>query len=152
MNYLNKKAQYNYIIHEKFEAGIILEGWEVKAIKNARVQIEDAYCMVLNNKIYAYGIKITPQPHIFSSIENINLKSNRAKELLFHKKEIIKLSTAVNHAGKYLIIIEMYLKNNKIKALLAISTGKKKYDKRITIKNREQKIEILGQFKKNKHE
>lgn len=127
----NKKARFDYNIAESFEAGIALTGEEIKAIRAGRVSLANSYAKILNGEIFWLGGNFigTSQP-------------DRTKKLLFHKEQIKRLIGKVSEEGMALIPIKLYLKNGRAKMELGLGRGKKKYDKRETIKRRDQEREV----------
>ncbi|QQG46862.1 MAG: SsrA-binding protein SmpB [Candidatus Azosocius agrarius] len=132
----NKKAQFNYYLEKKYEAGIILKGWEVKSIRNKKIHILDSYIKIINNKLYIIEFNITP---LTSNCTHVNIEIKRNKELLLNKKEIIYIKTYIMKKGYSVIPTKIYWKNNLIKIEIAIALGKKLYDKKKDIKEKELK-------------
>lgn len=137
MEIINKKAHFNYFINEELEAGISLVGTEIKSIKKGSVNITDSYVRIKNNE--AYVINMFVDKYDEGSI--FNHEPIRERKLLLHKKEIKKLLSMVTKEGYTLVPIKIYLKNGKAKLLIGIGKGKKLYDKRQTIKERDLKKE-----------
>jgi len=131
----NKKARHEYFIEDKFEAGIQLLGTEVKSMRLGKANLTDAYVKIRNGQVYLYQMHVSPYP--FSYYENHEPK--RVRKLLLHKYEIKKLFGKINEKGAALIPLEAYFKDGKVKIEIAVAKGKKKYDKRETIKLRDQK-------------
>ena len=124
----NKKAYHDYFVVEKYEAGIELFGTEVKSIRQGRVNLKDSFCKVYNMELLALGIHI-------SAYEKGNIYNKdpmRTKRLLMHKKEILKLSNAINADGYALIPLSLYFSGSRVKVELGLCKGKKLYDKRET--------------------
>lgn len=144
MEILNRKAHFNYFVIEDIECGIELKGNEVKSIKEGSCNIKDSYAVIKNNEIYLINmfVKKYKDASLFASDET------RMRKLLLHKKEIIKLKEKVEMEGFTLIPLKVYLVKNKIKILLGLCKGKKNYDKRETIKEREAKISAQRELKK----
>lgn len=134
----NKKAFHDYFFEEHYEAGLALEGWEVKALRVGRVQLKDAHVLIKNGEIYLFGTTITPLPaastHYFAD-------PMRTRKLLLHRREIDKLIGASQRDGYTLIPVSLYWKNSRIKLNVAVAKGKKEYDKRATAKDREWQID-----------
>lgn len=122
----NKKAYHDYFIMEKYEAGIELFGTEVKSVRAGQVNLKDSFCKVYNGELLALGIHISPYEH-----GNIyNKDPLRYKRLLMHKREILKLSNAINADGYSLIPLSLYFSGSMVKVELGLCKGKKLYDKR----------------------
>ena len=135
---VNKKAIYDYFILEKIEAGIVLEGWEVKGIRDLKVQLKEAYVKINKGNVILIGSNITPP----SYINNNTIKnSSRTRKLLLNQKEINVLVGKVQKEGLTLIPLSLYWKNNKVKLKIGIAKGKKKFDKRQSEKNKDWAIE-----------
>lgn len=130
----NRKAFHDYFIEEKFEAGIVLEGWEVKAIRAGRVQIKEAYVIVKHSEIYLIGSHITPLP---TASTHINPDPTRSRKLLLHIEQIRKLIGKVERAGFTLVPLDMHYTKGRIKVEIGLAKGKKQHDKRESEKNRE---------------
>ena len=130
----NRKANFDYFIEQQFEAGIVLEGWEVKSMRAGRAQLKEAYVIIQNGEVLLVGAHISPlqqaSTHIFPN-------PTRARKLLLHKKEIAKLIGAVEREGYTLVPLSMYWVRGRAKAKIALAKGKKQHDKRQTIKQRE---------------
>ncbi|MCR4422073.1 MAG: SsrA-binding protein SmpB [Spirochaetales bacterium] len=130
----NKKAYFEYFIEEKYEAGIVLKGTEIKSIREGHCSIADSYAKVTkNNEIYLYGFLVQE----YKNSGYIKHDVSRPKKLLLHKKEIIKIGRKINQAGYTLIPLSIYLKNQLVKVELGLAKGKKLYDKRETIKKKD---------------
>ena len=135
---VNKKATHDYFILEKLEAGIVLEGWEVKGIRELKVQLKEAYIKIIKGNVLLIGSNITPP----SYINNDTIKNNsRTRKLLLNQKEINTLIGKVQKDGLTLIPLSLYWKANKVKLKLGIAKGKKKFDKRQSEKNKDWSIE-----------
>lgn len=139
----NRKANYDYEILEEYEAGIVLTGTEIKSIRLGKANLKDSYAIVRNNELYLLNMHISQykEGNIF------NHNETRTRKLLLHKKEILKLRDKVEVEGLTLVPIKLYFKGNKAKILLGVARGKKNYDKRETIKQRDIDREIKKQFK-----
>lgn len=130
----NKKAYFEYFIEEKYEAGIVLRGTEIKSIREGRCSIADSYAKITKeNEIYLIGFLIQE----YKNSGYIKHDISRPKKLLLHKREIIRLSKKINQAGYTLIPLSVYLKNQKLKVELGLAKGKKIYDKREEIKKKD---------------
>jgi SsrA-binding protein len=123
----NKKAFHDYFIEERFEAGIALEGWEVKAIRAGRVQIKEAYVIVSNGELYLIGSHISPLP---AASTHFTPDPTRTRKLLLHASEISRLIGSVERAGYTLLPLDMHYRAGRIKVEIGLAKGKKQYDKR----------------------
>ena len=130
----NKKAYHDYFIEEKFEAGVALLGWEVKAIRAGRAQIKEAYVVVKNGEIVLIGSHITP---LISASTHVVADATRTRKLLLHRKEINRLVGQVERAGYTLVPLNLHYTKGRIKLDVGLAKGKKQHDKRATIKERE---------------
>ena len=137
MEVINREAKYNYFILEEIECGIVLTGTEIKSVRNSKVNLKDSYAIIRNHEVYLLNTHISEykEGNIF------NTDPKRSRKLLLHKKEILKLENKVNLEGLTLIPLKLYFKKNKVKILLGLCKGKKTFDKRETIKERELKRE-----------
>lgn len=130
----NKKAFHDYFIEEKYEAGLVLEGWEVKAIRAGRVQLKEAYVIIQRGEIYLIGCHITP---LGSASTHVRPDATRTRKLLLHSEEIAKLIGKVERAGYTLVPLDMHYTRGRIKVLIGLAKGKKQYDKREAEKQRD---------------
>ena len=130
----NRKAFHDYFIEERFEAGLALEGWEVKAIRAGRAQLKEAYVVVKNGEILLIGAHITP---LSTASTHVNADPTRTRKLLLHRAEIDRLVGQVERAGYTLTPINLHYAKGRIKLDIGLAKGKKQYDKRATIKERE---------------
>ena len=130
----NKKARHEYFIEEKFEAGIALQGWEVKAIRAGKMSITEAYVVFRDGEAFLFGAHIQP---LLSSSTHINPDSIRTRKLLLHRKEIDKLFGAVNQKGFACVPLSKKKKKSMVKCQIALAKGKKLHDKRKTLKDRD---------------
>ena len=130
----NKKAFHDYFIEQKFEAGIALEGWEVKAIRAGRVQLKEAYVIVRNNEIVLIGCHISPLP---SASTHFQPDPVRTRKLLLHAEEINRLIGSVERAGYTLLPLDMHYLRGRIKLEIGLAKGKKLHDKRQAEKDRD---------------
>ncbi len=130
----NKKAFHDYFIEEKYEAGIVLEGWEVKAIRDNRTNIKEAYVIIQRGEIYLIGCHITPMG---AASTHIRPDAIRTRKLLLHSEEISKLIGKVERSGYTLVPIDMHFKGGRIKIEIGLAKGKKQYDKRNAEKERD---------------
>ena len=134
----NKKAYHDYFVEEKFEAGIALEGWEVKAIRAGRAQLKEAYVVVKNGEIVLLGAHVTPLP---TASTHIRPDPTRTRKLLLHRPEINRLIGKVERAGYTLTPLNLHFTKGRIKIEIGLARGKKQYDKRAAVKEREWKRE-----------
>lgn len=129
----NRKAYFDYFIEEEIEAGIVLVGTEIKSIRNGSCNLKDSYAIIKNNEAFILGIHISK----YKEGNQFNHDELRTRKLLLNKKEIIKIKTKITQEGYSLIPLKLYFKKNKVKLLLGIARGKKLYDKRQAIKERD---------------
>lgn len=141
----NRKAKYNYEIFDTYEAGIVLTGTEIKSIRQGNCNLRDSYIVIKKNEAYIINMHIShyEEGNIF------NHEETRTRKLLLHKKEILKLDDKIKISGYTIVPIKLYFKNNKAKLLIGLAKGKKTYDKRQTIKERDINRSIRKEFKKN---
>lgn len=131
---LNKKARHDYHLEEKFEAGIALQGWEVKSLRAGKIQIVDTHVFVRDGEAWLLNALITP---LDAASTHVVAQPNRNRKLLLHKKELAKLHEATAQDGRTCICTSLYWKNHLIKAEIWIATGKKQHDKRQAEKERD---------------
>jgi SsrA-binding protein len=124
---VNKKAFHEYFIEEKYEAGIALVGWEVKAIRAGRMNIKEAYVIIKDGEIYLIGMHITP---LAQASSHVHADPTRTRKLLLHKSEIMKLIGKVERAGFTLIPLDLHFVRGRIKLEVGLAKGKKQHDKR----------------------
>jgi len=129
----NKLARRNYSIEDTYEAGIVLAGTEVKALREGRGNMKDSYAQVKNGEVFVYDMHISPYSHG----NRYNHDALRVRKLLLHKREIRKLYGKANEKGMTLVPLKLYFKNGKVKLELGLGKGKKLYDKREDIKRRD---------------
>ena len=134
----NRKARYDYHIDEKFEAGMVLKGTEVKSLRLGRANLKDSYARIKNGEVFVHQMHISPYPFAYYD----NHDPLRPRKLLLHKREIKRLNVKVNEKGLTLIPLKMYFKNGKAKISIALARGKRKYDKRESIRRREESREM----------
>ena len=135
----NKKAAYNYFFEERFEAGMVLEGWEVKALREGKVQLTDGYVVVRDGEMFVIGCQINP---LKSASTHISPDAVRTKKLLLHKEQIKRLTGKIEQKGYTLVPLNLHWKDGKVKCEIALAKGKGEHDKRDTIKDREGKREV----------
>ncbi|MGK0673669.1 MAG: SsrA-binding protein SmpB [Halothiobacillaceae bacterium] len=131
---LNKKARHEYFIEERFEAGIVLQGWEVKAIRAGKVQITDSYVLLKNGEAFLFGAHISP---LLSASTHVKPDPTATRKLLLHREEIGKMIGAVERKGYALIPLAMYWKGGWVKVEVGLAKGKKAFDKRAAEKERD---------------
>lgn len=124
---VNKKAFHEYFVEEKYEAGIALQGWEVKAIRAGRMNIKESYVIIKNGEIYLLGMHITPLP---TASKHVSPDPTRTRKLLLHSAEIMKLIGKVERAGYALIPLDLHYARGRIKLEVGLAKGKKQHDKR----------------------
>lgn len=140
----NRKARFNYTIEDSIECGIVLEGTEVKSVRAGNLSFPDAFAEIQNGEVWLKSLHITE--YTFSSI--FNHDPDRPKKLLLHKDEIKRLIRKVDEKGFTLIPLDFYLKNGKIKVQIGICKGKKLFDKRSDIREKDMKRDIQREFRK----
>lgn len=131
---LNKRARHEYHIDERYEAGIALEGWEVKSLRAGRINLGDAYAIVKQGEIYLFGASIPP---LLSASTHVVADDRRTRKLLLNRAEIDKLIGAVERKGYTLVPTALYWKNNRVKVEIALARGKQEHDKRASEKDRD---------------
>ena len=134
----NKKAYHDYFVEERREAGIALQGWEVKAIRAGRAQLKEAYVVVKGGEIVLLGAHVTPLP---TASTHVRADPTRTRKLLLHRPEINRLIGKVERAGYTLTPLDLHYSKGRVKLEIGLARGKKQYDKRATIKEREWKRE-----------
>ena len=134
----NRKARHNYFIEDKFEAGMVLKGTEVKSLRLGRGNLKDSYARIVKGEVFVHQMHIGAYPFAYYG----NHDPLRPRKLLLHKHEIKRLYGKVNEKGSSLIPLKVYFKGGKVKITLAIAKGKRKYDKRETIRKRDDKREL----------
>ena len=144
----NKKAYHDYFVLDKYEAGVELFGTEVKSIRAGKVNLKDSYCEIKGGEIFATGVHVTPYEHgnIF------NKDPMRDKKLLMHKKEILKLFGQVQREGCTIIPLSLYFKGSRVKMEIGLCKGKKQYDKRDAMAQRDAKRDIDRKLKESTRE
>ena len=131
---LNKKARHDYLIEATYEAGIALEGWEVKSLRDGRIQLKESYVLIKNGEAWLFGAHISPLP---TASTHINPDPLRSRKILLHRRELDTLIGAVERKGYTLIPLAMYWKRGLAKIEIGMGKGKKEHDKRSTEKNRD---------------
>ena len=140
---VNKRARFEYHIEERLEAGIALEGWEVKALRAGRVQFGDSYILLKDNEAFLFGCLINPLP---TASTHITPDPTRTRRLLLHRREINRLTGLVDRKGQTVVPTSMYFTKGRVKVEIGIATGKKQHDKRKAQKDRDwerQKARIM---------
>ena len=135
----NKKAIFNYAIEERFEAGMVLQGWEVKALRAGKVQLTDGYVVIRSGELFLIGCQINP---LNTASTHVSPDSVRTKKLLLQKDQIRRLIGKVEQKGYTLVPLNLHWKNGKVKCEIALGKGKAEHDKRNVIKDREGKREV----------
>lgn len=131
---LNKRARHDYHIDERYEAGIALQGWELKSLRAGRLNFGDAYAIVRNGEIFLFGASIVP---LISASTHVVAEDRRTRKLLLHRAEIDKLIGAVERKGYTIVPTAVYWKKNKVKVEIGLARGKQDHDKRNTEKERD---------------
>lgn len=134
----NRKARHDYFIEDEYEAGLVLVGTEVKSLRQGRVNLKDSYARIKDGEVYVFQMHIGPYPFAYYG----NHDPLRPRKLLLHKQEIKRLHSKVNEKGHTLVPLRIYFKDGKVKLTLALAKGKRQYDKRETIKRRDEQREL----------
>jgi SsrA-binding protein len=134
----NKKAFFDFFIEDKYEAGIVLEGWEVKAIRDNRINLKEAYVVIIRGEIYLIGCHVTP---LGAASTHIRPDAIRTRKLLLHNAEIIKLIAKVERAGYTIVPLDMHFSKGRVKVQIGLAKGKKQHDKRDVEKEKDWKRE-----------
>ena len=127
----NRKARHDYFITDRLEAGLVLEGWEVKSLRAGKTQLRDAYIYIKNNEAFLTGVVITPLP---SASTHVIPEPQRTRKLLLNRKEIDQLRGAIDRKGMTVIALSFYWKGGRAKAEIGLAKGKKQHDKRASEK------------------
>ena len=135
---VNRKARYDYFIENEYEAGLVLQGTEVKSLRLGKANLKDSYARIQDGEVFVYQMHIGPYPFAYYN----NHDPLRPRKLLLHKQEIKRLYSKVNEKGHSLIPLKLYFKKGKAKLTLALAKGKRKYDKREAIKRRDEQREL----------
>jgi SsrA-binding protein len=130
----NRRARFEYAIEERFEAGIVLEGWEVKAIRAGQVQLTDGYVVVRDGELQLIGCRINP---LRTASTHVHPEADRTKKLLMHKEQIRRLIGKVEQRGYTLVPLDLHYKDGRVKVEIALAKGKAQHDKRETEKKRD---------------
>lgn len=142
----NRQARHNYFIEDTYECGIVLKGTEIKSIRSGKCNLRDSYGIIKNNEVYLLNMFISS----YKEASIYNVSETRTRKLLLHKKEIKKIKEDIEQKGLTLIPLKMYFKGSNVKIELGVCKGKKNYDKRETIKQRDEKREV-SKMLKNKY-
>ncbi|MDX8379836.1 MAG: SsrA-binding protein SmpB [Gallionella sp.] len=140
----NKKAFHEFFIEDKFEAGLMLEGWEVKAIRAGRAQLKEAYVTAKGSALFLFGSHISP---LLNASTHIHPDPVRTRKLLLHKQEIVKICNKVQRAGYTVMPLDMHYKGGRVKLTIGLAKGKKLHDKRATEKEKDSKREVAQAMK-----
>lgn len=140
---VNKKANFDFAIEETIEAGIVLQGTEIKSIRNGKVQLRDAFVLIRNNEAWISNMHISP----YEQGNQFNHDPVRSRKLLMHKKQISTLIGQTKEKGTAIVPLKMYIKDGFAKVLVGVGKGKKLYDKRHDLKEKEAKREMQRAFK-----
>lgn len=140
----NRKARFDYTVDESFECGIELRGTEVKSVKNGNISFPDSFAEIIRNEVWLKGFHISE--YVYSSI--FNHDPDRPKKLLLHAAEIKRLNRKIDEKGYTLIPLDFYLKNGRVKVNLGLCKGKKQFDKRADIRERDVKRDMQREFRK----
>jgi len=133
---LNKKARHDYFIEQNLEAGLSLQGWEVKSLRENKVEIMESYVILKNNELYLFGSHISPLNSVSS---HVNPDPTRTRKLLLHRLEIDRLREKITQKGFTVVPLKLYWARGKVKIEIGLAKGKKAHDKRQTIKERDWK-------------
>jgi SsrA-binding protein len=131
---LNRRSRYDFELSERFEAGLVLEGWEVKAIRSGKAQLTDSYVLVRDGEAWLLGANILP---LLSASTHVIADPQRTRKLLLHTRELARIHEATQQKGFSCVATAMYWKGNKVKCEIALGKGKKSHDKRATERDRD---------------
>jgi SsrA-binding protein len=134
----NRKARHDYIIVDQYEAGLVLTGTEVQSLRLGRANLKDSYAKVRDGEVWLYQMHISPYPFAYYD----NHDPLRVRKLLLHKREILRLYAKANEQGHTLVPLKLYFKSGKAKITLALARGKREFDKRETLRERDRKREV----------
>jgi SsrA-binding protein len=135
---VNRKARYDFFIEDEYEAGMVLSGTEVKSLRLGKVNLKDSYARVKDGEVFVFQLHIGPYPFAYYG----NHEPLRTRKLLLHKQEIKRINAKVNEKGHTLVPLKIYFKAGKVKISLALAKGKRQYDKRESIKRRDEQREL----------
>ena len=139
----NRKARHEYFIEDRFEAGMVLKGTEVKSLRQGRANLKDSYARIKKGEVYIHQLHISPYPFAYYD----NHDPLRVRKLLMHKHEIKQLYGKINERGHTLVPLRLYFRDGKVKMQLALAKGKRKYDKRESIRRRDEQRDLARQRK-----
>jgi SsrA-binding protein len=131
---VNRRARHDYFIEERYEAGVALQGWEVKALRAGRLQLQEAYVLLKDDEAWLFGAHVSPLP---TTSTHIRPDPTRSRKLLLHRRQIDSLVGAVERRGRALVPLAMYWKNGRAKLEIALARGKKEHDKRADKRDRD---------------
>ena len=134
----NRKARHDYLIVDQYEAGLVLTGTEVQSLRMGKANLKDSYARVKDGEVWLYQVHISPYPFAYYN----NHEPLRVRKLLLHKREIERLYAKANEQGHTLVPLKLYFKDGKAKVTIALAKGKRQFDKRQSIRDREQKREM----------
>ena len=143
----NKKAFFDYFIEDRYEAGLVLEGWEVKAIRESRVQIKEAYVLVRDNELYLFGAHVSA---LTTTSSFSHPEALRSRKLLLHRAEIDKLRGKVERSGYTLVPLNLHYKGGRVKCEIGLAKGKKQHDKRAAERDRDGAREVQAAMKSHR--
>jgi SsrA-binding protein len=135
----NKKASFNYFFEERFECGMVLQGWEVKALREGKVQMTDGYVVIREGELFVLGLQINP---LRQASTHVSADATRSRKLLMKKPDIRRLVGKVEQKGYTLVALNLHWKTGRVKCEIALAKGKAEHDKRATLKDREGKREV----------
>jgi SsrA-binding protein len=142
---LNRKAQHEFFIEDRFEAGVVLQGWEVKSLRAGRVQLDQGYVLLKRAEAWLFGALITPLQTVST---HITAEPQRSRKLLLHHRELSKLIGSVERRGYTVVPLALYWKDNRVKLEIGLAKGKKLHDKRAAEKDRDWERQKQRLFKK----
>ena len=131
---VNKRARFEYHIDERIEAGIVLQGWEVKSLRQGRIQFGESYALIRHNEFFLFGAQISP---LSSASTHVITENTRLRKLLMHRREMDQLIGAIERKGYTIVPLSLYWKSNKVKVELGVVKGKKQHDKRDAEKDKD---------------
>ena len=139
----NKRARHDYAIDERFEAGLVLDGWEVKSVRAGRAQINQAHVYIRDGELFLCNAHMNPADQVCT---HETLETNRTRKLLMHKREIMKLIGRVERQGYTIIPLDLHFTRGRVKTTIALARGKRSYDKKQTIKDRDNSRDMQRQI------
>ena len=131
---VNRRAKHEYFIEERFEAGVALKGWEVKALRAGRLQLQEAYVLLKDDEAWLFGAHVSP---LLAASTHVQPDPTRSRKLLMHRRQIDSLVGSVERKGRTIVPLSMYWKNGRAKLEIGLARGKKEHDKRADTKERE---------------